>query len=63
MLQIVRKVRESLTYLDKLDPKTRTSVRDSYEEAIQIAFVFSTILAAGSLLSAAFIKEKPLTRS
>ncbi|EAU82087.2 membrane transporter [Coprinopsis cinerea okayama7 len=58
--EIVRRVRESLTYLDELDEATRAIVRGSYEVAIQATFVFATIVAALALVSSMYIKEKPL---
>ncbi|KAF8960437.1 member of the major facilitator superfamily [Flammula alnicola] len=60
--EIIRKVRESLKYMDELDPYTQSAVRGSYEEAIHVTFWFSVILAACGLLSSVFIKEKPLAR-
>ncbi|KDR66619.1 hypothetical protein GALMADRAFT_232467 [Galerina marginata CBS 339.88] len=58
--EIIKNVRESLKYLDKLDPTTRAAVRGSYEEAIHVTFWFSVAMAACGLLSSLFIKEKPL---
>jgi len=58
--EIIRKVRESLTYIDKLDPPTQVVVRGSYEEAIHVTLWFSVIMAAFGLLSSLFIKEKAL---
>ncbi|KAF9524357.1 member of the major facilitator superfamily [Crepidotus variabilis] len=61
--EIVHRVRESLVYLDELDPLTRSIVKISYGEAIQMAFRFSAVLAIGAWISSLFIKEKPLSRS
>ncbi|KAF8157219.1 member of the major facilitator superfamily [Crassisporium funariophilum] len=58
--EIVRKVRESLHYLDELDPLTRAAVRGSYEEAIHVTLWFSVAMAACGFASSLFIKEKPL---
>jgi len=58
--KIIRKVRESLTYIGKLDPPTQAAVRSSYEEAVHVNIWFSAVMAAFGLLSSVFIKEKPL---
>ncbi|TFK33386.1 member of the major facilitator superfamily [Crucibulum laeve] len=58
--EIVRRVRESLSYVDELDPITRAIVRCSYEQAIHVALWFSVIMGFFALLSSLFIKEKPL---
>jgi len=58
--KIIRKVRESLTYIGKLDPPTQAAVRSSYEEAIHVTLWFSAIMAVCGLLSSVFIKEKAL---
>ena len=60
IVQIIRKVRESLTYIDKLDPPTQAAVRDSYKEAIHVTFWFSVMLGVLCLISSLFIKEKAL---
>jgi hypothetical protein len=60
--QIVREVRESLTYIDTLDPDTQLIVRSSYEDAVHISMglcIFWAVCAFGSSL---FIKEKLLPR-
>ncbi|KAF8530799.1 major facilitator superfamily domain-containing protein [Gautieria morchelliformis] len=58
--EIVRRVRESLSYVDTLDPGTRVIVRGSYEQALLATFVFSTIMGTGGLLASLFIREKSL---
>jgi hypothetical protein len=58
--QIVRRVRESLTYLEELDPATRDIVRGSYETALQATFWFSVVVSGLCLFSSLWIKEKPL---
>ncbi|KAF9473933.1 member of the major facilitator superfamily, partial [Pholiota conissans] len=58
--EIVRKVRESLKYIDTLDPLTQLAVRASYNDAIHVTFWFSVAMAACGLLASIFIKEKPL---
>ncbi|KAF8869045.1 MFS general substrate transporter [Infundibulicybe gibba] len=60
--EIVRRVRESLTYVDQLDPATQAIVRSAYEQAIHVTLWFTVIMAACSVVSAIFIKEKPLVR-
>lgn len=60
--EIVRRVRESLSYLDELDPTTRNIVRSSYATAIQATYWFSVVIAGLAFLASLFIKEKPLPR-
>ncbi|KAJ7738736.1 MFS general substrate transporter [Mycena metata] len=59
--EIIRRVRESLTYIDELEPATAALVRAAYEHAVLVTMWFSTIAAGLALFSAAFIKEKPIT--
>ncbi|KIJ23971.1 hypothetical protein M422DRAFT_62375 [Sphaerobolus stellatus SS14] len=42
--EIVRHVRESLSYIDTLDPATRVIVRSSYEKAVASAFWLTTLV-------------------
>ncbi|KAG7094630.1 hypothetical protein E1B28_005454 [Marasmius oreades] len=58
--EIVRKVRESLKYLDQLDSDTRTIVKRSYEDAIHNTFWVSFGTAICGFLFSLFIKEKRL---
>ena len=60
--QIVRRVRESLSYVDELDPATRAVVRGSYEDAVHVTLWFAAILAGAAAFFSFFIKETPLTR-
>ncbi|EIM87665.1 MFS general substrate transporter [Stereum hirsutum FP-91666 SS1] len=60
--EIVNRVRESLDYVDQLDPSTRFIVRSSYEEALQACFWFTVALAVCAFLSSLFVKEKPLVK-
>ncbi|KAJ7663659.1 MFS general substrate transporter [Mycena rosella] len=60
--EIVRRVRESLKYIDELDPATAGVVRSAYERAVLVTMWFSTAMAVCALISASFIREKPLTR-
>ncbi|KAJ6561359.1 member of the major facilitator superfamily [Mycena sp. CBHHK59/15] len=57
---IIRRVRESLKYIDELDSETAAVVRTSYESAVLVTMWFSTAMAACALVSASFIKEKPI---
>ncbi|KAJ7184727.1 member of the major facilitator superfamily [Mycena filopes] len=59
--EIIRRVRESLTYIDELDAVTAALVRAAYEHAVTVTMWFSTTAAACALVSAAFIREKPIT--
>jgi MFS family permease len=59
---IVTRVRESLTYVDELDPTTRVAVLDSYERAIYIAFCFTAVLGACAAISSFFVKAKSLQK-
>ncbi|KAF8590764.1 MFS general substrate transporter [Ramaria rubella] len=58
--EIVRRVRESLSYVDSLDPVTRAIVRGTYEEALSAAFLMAAALAVCTLVSCLFIREKSL---
>jgi hypothetical protein len=60
--QIVRRVRESLSYIDKLDPATAVFVRASYGQAIHTTLWFNVACAACAVLASVFIKEKTLSR-
>lgn len=60
--QIVSRVRESLDYVDELDPTTRAIVRTSYEDALQICFWFTVMTAGCAFLSSLFVKEKALVK-
>ncbi|KAF9491735.1 member of the major facilitator superfamily [Pleurotus eryngii] len=61
--ELIRRVRESLTYVDTLDPGTQAAVRSSYAQAVLVTLLFTTSMGALAAISAIFIKEKPLTRS
>jgi len=58
----MRRVRESLGYVDQLEPVTRAIVRNSYAEALHVSLWFSVALAAAAVFFSFFIKEKPLTK-
>ncbi|KAF7353966.1 Vacuolar membrane amino acid uptake transporter fnx2 [Mycena venus] len=58
--EIIRRVRESLTYIDELDAVTAGIVRTAYESAVRVTMWFSTAMAGCALVSAAFIREKAI---
>jgi hypothetical protein len=60
--KIVRRVKESLSYINKLDPTTKSIVIRSYEEAVHITLWFSVAVAASAMVISIFIREKPLAR-
>ncbi|KAK2467624.1 hypothetical protein APHAL10511_000479 [Amanita phalloides] len=59
--EIVRRVRQSLSYLNELDPVTKAIVVHSYKNAIQVTFLFMVAMGALAALASLFIKEKALT--
>ena len=58
--QIVKKVRESLEYLEQLEPAVREKVIHAYQDGLQAAFWFTVALSALSVLVSFYVKEKPL---
>jgi hypothetical protein len=58
--QLVRRVRESLTYVDSLEPATRVVVRAAYERAVSTTFAFTVASSLCALIAAACIREKAL---
>ncbi|EEP77459.1 conserved hypothetical protein [Uncinocarpus reesii 1704] len=58
---IVDGVRQSLDYLQNLDPRTRGIVRACYGHATNISFGFMAIVGLFTVLSAAFIREQKLS--
>ncbi|KJA21585.1 hypothetical protein HYPSUDRAFT_67708 [Hypholoma sublateritium FD-334 SS-4] len=60
--EIIKRVRESLKYIDELNSTTQAAVRSSYAEAIHVTFCFSVAMAACGLLASIFIKEKSLAQ-
>ncbi|EPQ50445.1 hypothetical protein GLOTRDRAFT_108627 [Gloeophyllum trabeum ATCC 11539] len=61
--EIARRVRESLAYVDKLQPRIRAIVRQSYDEAVPAAFWFSVATGSAALIATFFIKEKVLPKT
>ena len=59
-VQIIQRVRESLSYVDKLDAHTQVIVRSGYADAIRAALSFSLCMAACAFVVSIFIKEKAL---
>lgn len=60
--KIVERVRQSLEYINKLDPDTRELVRSCYQKATNAAFALTVVLISGALVSSFFIKEKKLSK-
>ncbi|TRM62478.1 hypothetical protein BD626DRAFT_497532 [Schizophyllum amplum] len=58
--KIVRRVRESLDYLEKLDPEARGIVRYSYQHALNAAFWVMACSAGLALVTSLFIRETEL---
>ncbi|GJJ10076.1 hypothetical protein Clacol_004302 [Clathrus columnatus] len=61
--ELVRRVRESLTYIDSLDPAVQVIVRQSYSQALFGAFSYGTLLSLLSLVSSLFIRDRSLDTS
>lgn len=59
--QIIRRVRESLDYVDELDPKTAAIVRSSYAYGIHITLWFAVGMSVCAFIFSFFIREKPLS--
>ncbi|KAH8827603.1 MFS general substrate transporter [Flagelloscypha sp. PMI_526] len=58
--EIITRVRESLAYLDELDPETRRIVVSSYQSALHGPFFFGIGITVLSIASTLFIKRVPL---
>ncbi|KAI0311219.1 MFS general substrate transporter [Amylostereum chailletii] len=58
--EIVSRVRESLEYIEELEPAARAIVRASYEGALVTSFWFCAGLALCAFVSSLFIQEKVL---
>ena len=54
-------MRESLTYVDKLEPEMQLIVRRGYADATRAALSFTFCMAACAFMVSMFIKEKALT--
>jgi hypothetical protein len=55
-------VRRNLDLLKKLEPKIRDIVRECYAKSTHVAFSLQVIVVAGAVVSAFWIREKPLNR-
>lgn len=60
--RIVEGVRQSLEFIEGLEPGVRKVVRGCYQEATNAAFGLSVVLLSCSLVCACFIREKKLSR-
>jgi predicted MFS family arabinose efflux permease len=60
--EIVRGVRESLEYLEKLSPEVREVVRQCYKKAVSASFGLAGLVLVASVISAMFIRERKLSR-
>lgn len=58
--EIVEQIRQSLDYIEHLDPAMRTTVRACYGKAVNLGFGSTISLALIELLAAIFIKEQHL---
>ncbi|OSC98585.1 MFS general substrate transporter [Trametes coccinea BRFM310] len=58
--EIVKRVRESLEYLEQLKPAVREQVVHAYQDGLQAAFWFTVGLTALTVVTSFFVKEKPL---
>ncbi|KAI9068970.1 MFS general substrate transporter [Trametes sanguinea] len=58
--EIVKRVRESLEYLEQLKPAVREQVVRAYQDGLQAAFWFTVSLTALTVVISFFVKEKPL---
>ncbi|RDX40654.1 MFS general substrate transporter [Lentinus brumalis] len=59
--EIIKRVRESLEYLEQLQPEVREKVVRAYQDGLQASFWFTVALTALTVLCAVYIKEKPLS--
>jgi len=60
--EITERVRESLAYINTLEPHVKALVRDCYAHSTRAAFGLEIGLVAGAAVSAWMIKEKALSR-
>jgi hypothetical protein len=60
--EITERVRESLAYINTLEPNVRALVRACYAQSTRAAFGLEIGLVAGAAISAWMIKEKALSR-
>lgn len=62
LIQIIRRVRQTLDYLKKLSPTTREQVVLSYLDGLQVAFWFIAAVAMLAFITSFFMKNKPITQ-
>jgi hypothetical protein len=55
-------VRRNLDFINKLEPTVRAIVRECYAKSTRVAFSLQVIVVAGAVISAFWIREKPLNR-
>ncbi|RDW83255.1 MFS general substrate transporter-52 [Coleophoma crateriformis] len=60
--QIVERVRQSLDYINELDPRTRALVRICYQKAETVTFALAVAVAIGAIISSLFMREKKLSK-
>lgn len=60
--EIVNRVRESLNYINKLDPEVAKIVRNCYAWATNKGFGFLIVVVFFALFSACFMREAKLKR-
>jgi len=60
--KIVERVRQSLDYIQELEPHTRAIVQRCYQMATNTSFGMAVIFVLGVLVSVVFIREKKLSR-
>ena len=60
--EITERVRESLAYINTLEPNVKALVRACYAQSTRAAFGLEIGLVAGAAVSAWMIKEKALSR-
>ncbi|KAI0088770.1 MFS general substrate transporter [Irpex rosettiformis] len=58
--EIIKRVRQSLSYIGELEPPVRVKVIASYEDALHATMYFTASLTVFALVSSLFIKEKSL---
>lgn len=59
--RVVERVRQSLDYINELEPHTRELVRLCYQKAMMASFAMTILVFSFALLSAFYIKEKRLS--
>lgn len=60
--KIANQVRKNLDLLKKLEPQIREVVRECYATSTRVAFSLQIVVVAGAVVSALWIRERPLNR-